>query len=275
MKEKLGLVAEIAATETPVWIFGEAGTGKALVAEQIHLHGKQSAGEFKKINCARKDLLPFDFPRFGTVFFDEIALLSRALQEEILKITRQESFISGEAGVRFVASTRHDVEKMVENGAFSKELYYKLNILPVFIPPLRDRKEDVMPMAKFFLGRFAEDIKKNIEGFTDEAQDFLLEQNWPGNARELKNVIERACIVSASILIYKNELCIYNDEGLQRVGEGRPDLKSAVDNFKAFFIEKTLEEARGNQTGAAKNLGIQRTYLSKLIKDLNINNKRY
>jgi Nif-specific regulatory protein len=271
MKEKLDLIAGIAATETPVWLFGEAGTGKEFIAEQIHGQSRRSTGEFKKIDCADKDLLPLDFPQFGTVFFDEVAMLGLPLQEELLKIVKQNS---AAAGARFIASTKHDIEEMVEAGTFTKELYYKLNILPVFIPPLRDRKEDILPLADFFLQHFARSTKKNIEGLTGEAKDFLLEQNWPGNVRELKNLIERACIVSQSCLIYKEELSVYTDTGLRRAGDGGQDLKSAVDNFKAFFIEKTLEETRGNQTEAAKKLKVQRTYLSKLVKDFNIKNKR-
>jgi Nif-specific regulatory protein len=270
MKEKLDLVAGIALTETPVWIFGEEGTGKELVAERIHLKSKRSGGVFKKINCAGNEPLPDNFLQCGTVFFDEISLLSLSSQEEVLKIIKQ----NHTASVRVIAATKADIEKMVESGAFLRELYYRLNILPIFIPPLRDRKEDIMPLSNFFLACFAKDVKKNIEGFTAEAKDFLLEQNWPGNVRELKNVIERACVLSRSVLIYKEELYIYNDSSLRRVGEGRQDLKSAVDTFKAFFIEKVLDETRGNQTEAAKILKVQRTYLSKLIKDLNIQNKR-
>jgi Nif-specific regulatory protein len=271
MKEKLNLIAGIAATETPVWIFGEGGTGKSLIAEQIHLHSLRSAGELKKINCACDAVFPLDFPQAGTVFFDEVSLLSLPAQEYLLKMVKQKS---GAAGLRFIVSTKYDIEKMVEAGTFMRELHYKLNILPVFIPPLRDRKEDILPLAFFFLEYFRKSIKKNIEGFTGGAKDFLFAQNWPGNVRELKNSIERACIVSRSILVDKEELSVYTDTGLHRVGEGQQDLKSAVDNFKAFFIGKTLEDTRGNQTEAAKKLKVQRTYLSKLIKDLNINNKR-
>jgi Nif-specific regulatory protein len=290
MKEKLLIVERIAGTNSSVWITGESGVGKALIAEQIHIKSPRGENSFIRVNCARKDLVSFSasgtfslvfdkgraihIPAGATVFFDEIACLSLPLQETILHVLNKKSEPNAplEAPLpRIIASTRSDIENMVGQGTFIRELYYKLNVLPIYIPPLRDRKEDIMPLADHFLAVFALDMKKRAEGWTSAAKEAFLSHPWTGNVRELKNVVERALLNSSSLLLDKRDDFFYtaiDGDGCDRVGECGRDLKKAVAVFKASFIRNVLQETRGNQTEAAKLLGIQRTYLSKLMKDI-------
>jgi Nif-specific regulatory protein len=292
MKEKLLIVERIAGTNSSVWITGESGVGKELIAEQIHIKSPRRENSFIKINCARKDLesfgasgsalgafsLAFDkgravhVPADSTVFFDEVSCLSLPLQETLLQLLKKKSetnFPLDASLPRIIASTKSDIEKMVGEGTFIRELYYKLNVLPIYIPPLRDRKEDIMPLADHFLALFALDMKKHAEGWTNAAKEAFLSHPWRGNVRELKNLVERALLNSSCLLLDKQDIFFYTDvDGYSRVGECGHDLKKAVDTFKASFVRNVLKETRGNQTEAAKMLGIQRTYLSKLKKDI-------
>jgi Nif-specific regulatory protein len=300
MKEKLQIVARIAGTDSSVWLIGEGGVGKELVAERIHAESGRGEKSLLKINCARSDAAPLDFEgagagetaeagagetaeagetareretadgRASTVFFDEIACLSGALQEDLLGLLKRKADSSRDGGgfflPRIIASTRHDIEKMVDEGAFNRELYYRLNVLPIFIPPLRDRKEDILPLAGHFLSESALDMKKRAPGWTDEAKEALLSHPWTGNARELKNCVERALLHSSKLLLDTADLFGYAEGGVY----GERDLKIAVGAFKASHIVRVLEQTRWNQTAAAKTMGIQRTYLSKLMKGLQI-----
>lgn len=267
MKEKLDIAARIAQTDSPVFLLGEAGVGKELFARYIYSKSKRSEQKFVHINCLKEDTDFLDlFHGTLTVFFDEISCLTLLRQQALLDAFKKKS-----GDIRIISSTKHDIEQMIAEGAFLRELYYKLNVIPIFIPPLRDRKEDILTLASYFLKNFAFEIKKDIGDFDGEAQEALIAHPWNGNVRELRNMVERASLNSDAPLIYKKDLFVYNESAYySKIGEGGYDLKRAVNAFKAFFLEKVLETARGNQTAAAKMLGIQRTYLSKLIKDLQI-----
>jgi len=158
---------------------------------------------------------------------------------------------------------------MVEKGEFRSDLYYRINVLPIYIPPLRQRPEDIPELALFFLKRYQEEIKKQFDGFSSEALEFMLSYAWPGNVRELENSIERACVIGKGNLIQKEDLFMRtSSESVEPDEEGSRNLKNAVNSFKVHFIQKVLEENNWNQTEAAKALDIQRTYLSRLIKEL-------
>jgi Nif-specific regulatory protein len=271
MKEKLLIIKSVAASNSSIWLLGAAGCGKEYVARHIHAASKQKY--FIHINCAAaaRDEGSFScFTENSTIFLDEISCLPLRAQDELLTILNKKS-----ACGRFIASTKSDIEKMITEDRFLRELYYKLNVLPIFIPPLCDRREDIIPLAEYLLRSLALESKQNVEGFTSEAKEALLAYNWPGNIRELKNTIERAMLkkavatVADSPLLYKEDLFDYNIFSFGRFGVDI-SLREAVDFFKAFFIEKTLNDMRGNKTAAAKKLDIERTYLSKLIKDLKI-----
>ncbi|MDR3191816.1 MAG: sigma 54-interacting transcriptional regulator, partial [Treponema sp.] len=172
--------------------------------------------------------------------------------------------------VRILAATNKDIEALVEKGEFRRDLYYRLNVLPIYIPPLRQRPEDIPALAEFFLKKFIRETKKQFDGFSGEAMEAMLSYSWPGNIRELENCVERACVIGRNPLIRKEDLFL-NIGGDEDAGGDR-SLKTAINAFKAHFIQKVLEENRWNQTEAARALDIQRTYLSRLIKELDIMN---
>jgi len=294
MVEILALCRKYASTDSAVLVTGENGTGKELIAEYIHEQSGRSKGPLVRINCAAlpESLLEaelfghvrgaftdasshkmgrFEQAQGGTLFLDEIGTVSPLLQSKLLRVLQTKCIerVGGshsiELDVRIVAATNSDLEKDIERGIFREDLYYRLNVLPVHLPPLRERKEDVPLLAGFFLREMNTRFGKAIEGFEPDALEVLRRHDWPGNVRQLKNVIERAVLLGAGNRLRVDDL----GEGCE--AEPLPsDLKSAVQGYKAALIERTLLEVGGNQTKAARLLGIQRTYLSKLIKELNI-----
>jgi Nif-specific regulatory protein len=175
--------------------------------------------------------------------------------------------------VRILAATNKDIEALVDKGEFRSDLYYRLNVLPIYVPPLRQRSEDIPELAEFFLKKCIREIKKQFAGFSNDAMEAMLSYSWPGNIRELENSIERACVIGKNSWIRKEDLFpeLGNEAGTDE-GEGDRNLKTAINVFKTHFIQKVLEENNWNQTEAAKSLDIQRTYLSRLIKEFNIMN---
>jgi Nif-specific regulatory protein len=167
---------------------------------------------------------------------------------------------------------------MVQKGEFRSDLYYRLNVLPLFIPPLRQRTEDIPELARFFLSKFTRFNKRQFKGFSESALEALLTYSWPGNIRELENCVERACVTANGKWIQKEDLSLELEGGSPKFGipgsgspKGGRSLKAAEKVFKANFIRKVLDENGWNQTETAKALDIQRTYLSRLIKELNLN----
>jgi Nif-specific regulatory protein len=306
--EKMAMIDRIAKTDSSVLILGESGVGKELFAEQIHLRSPRSRKPFVRVNCAAipEGLLESEFfghikgaftnaiqtrrGRFemadgGTIFLDEIGDLPLALQAKLLRVIQQKTFekvgsdVSVTVDVRILAATNRDVEKLVGEWQFRSDLYYRLNVLPMFIPPLRQRPEDIPELASFFLKNAVKKTKRDLEGFSDEAMQSLLSYSWPGNIRELQNCVERACVIGKGKWIEREDLFLDSSSGGngsrheqdgQRDGEGSRSLKNAINVFKSHYIQKVLEEHKWNQTEAAKALDIQRTYLSRLIKELAI-----
>jgi Nif-specific regulatory protein len=296
--EKLEIIDRVAKTDSSVLILGESGVGKELFAEQIHLRSPRSQAPFVRVNCAAipEGLLEselfghvkgaftnaisnrqgrFEMADGGTIFLDEIADIPLALQAKLLRVIQERTFekvgsdVSITVDVRILAATNKDVEAQVEQGAFRSDLYYRLNVLPLYIPPLRQRPEDIPELASFFLKKFMAETKKQFEGFSTAAMETMLSYSWPGNIRELENCVERACVIGKGKWIQQGDLFL----NAQAVPEGGDrNLKNAINSFKAHFIRKVLEENNWNQTESAKDLDIQRTYLSRLIKELGIMN---
>lgn len=293
MAEVLMLCRKYASTDSTVLVTGENGTGKELVAEYLHQHSPRSQGPLVRVNCAAlpEPLLEselfghvrgaftdavadragkFEQAQGGTLFLDEIGTLPLMLQSKLLRVlqTKTVQRVGGnhtvELDVRIVAATNADLDQAIDTGAFRQDLYYRLNVLPLRIPPLRDRPEDIGPLAGYFLKEMNRRFHKAFEGFTPEAIEALRAHRWPGNVRQLQNTVERAVVLGLGPRLSVSEL------GLEAPDEGPADLKVAVQRFKAGLIERTLSENGHNQTKAAQKLGIQRTYLSKLIKELNI-----
>jgi Nif-specific regulatory protein len=171
---------------------------------------------------------------------------------------------------RIIAATNKDIEKEVQEKRFRADLFYRLNVLPVYIPPLRERKEDIPLLADYFLSKFKMETKKQIKGFTKEAMDLLLSYSWPGNVRELENAIERSVVISQSEYITPDAFILNSFSRTHEDDYMGKTLKEAITMFKKKFITKTLKAQGWKQTKTAKALNIQRTYLSRLIKELNI-----
>jgi Nif-specific regulatory protein len=302
MKEKIDLLDRIARTESSVLLLGESGVGKELFAEQIHLRSDRKNAPFVRVNCAAlpEGLLEselfghvkgaftdaianrrgrFELADGGTIFLDEIGDVSLRLQAKLLRVLQEKSFErvgaseSVHADVRIVAATNKDIETQVEKGEFRSDLYYRLNVLPIYVPPLRQRKEDISALAEFFFRRSCREMNKKLLGFTDSAMGMMLSYSWPGNIRELENAIERAVVISREQRIGISDLLLGPGAGQTDEFVGK-SLKEGLTNFKRHFIKKALEESRWNQTEAARVLDIQRTYLSRLIKELAITNTK-
>lgn len=287
MLDIISVVTKIAPTNSPVLIHGEIGVGKSLVAEQIHLKSFRHNDLFVRIDCFSKsnqllesenlgdgsnqkneDIL--NLSSKGTIFFDDIGYLSLDFQKKIL-----DSIQNGLCSARIVASTSVDLESKVNDGSFLRELYYRLSTLPINIPALRYRKEDIEPLALYFCEIFSKKMKKKFTGFTQNALEMLYDYYWQGNVRELKNTIERACILGQPPIIHgvdlrlgvKNEV-VFDNQSIESSSDNT--LKTALHNFKKNFVIQVLDNVSWNQTEAAKIMGIQRTYLSKLMSDLDI-----
>ena len=290
MLDILSVISKIAPTNSPVLILGENGVGKSLVAEQVHLKSLRRDELFVRVNCFSDSEYSLESEIFdstsnsnqdnkqgslklasnGTVFFEEIGYLSLSLQNRLLSYMQ-----SNEYNVRILASTSLDLESNVSEGSFLKELYYRLNVLPLNIPALRYRKEDIEPLAMNFCEIFSKKNKKEFTGFSQNALKMLYDYYWIGNVRELKNAIERACILGEPPVIqgFDLRLNITNDDLYQtQCVEYEPDktLKTALHKFKKNFVMQILDSVSWNQTEASKIMGIQRTYLSKLMSDLDI-----
>jgi Nif-specific regulatory protein len=302
--EKLEVIDRIARTDSSVLILGESGVGKELFAERIHQRSPRSQGAFVRVNCAAlpEGLLEselfghvkgaftsavqtrrgrFEMADGGTIFLDEIGDLPLNLQAKLLRVIQQKSFekvgsdVSVTVDVRILAATNKDIEVLVKRGEFRGDLYYRLNVLPLFIPPLRQRPEDIPELAAFFLSKFTAAVPGKYQGFSQEAMDAMLAYSWPGNVRELENCVERACVIGRGPWISDEDLFQKSAaRPAPRESAGTRSLKNALNVFKAQFIRKVLEEHRWNQTEAARALDIQRTYLSRLIKELTITNPK-
>lgn len=312
MLDLVGTVNEVAQTNISVLILGESGVGKELFAEQLHLKSDRADKSFVRVNCAAlsPQLLEselfghvkgaftnavsnrtgrFEAADGGTIFLDEVGELPLDLQGKLLRVLQAKSFEkvgSSETisvDVRIVAATNRDLEAMVQEGKFRQDLFYRLNVLPIHVPPLRNRKEDIEPLATFFCHKFSGEVKKNFVGFSEDALKALHAYYWPGNVRELENTIERACVLGKPPIIRADDLRLQSTGITSQPGSQQDDivydldlsgddrsLKTAVNKFKKAYITRILDETSWNQTEAGKILGIQRTYVSRLLNELHI-----
>ena len=301
----IDVVNQVAKTNSSVLILGESGVGKELFAEQIHLKSSRAKKPFVRVNCAALSPLLLESELFGhvkgaftdaisnrkgrfemadggTIFLDEIVELPLDLQVKLLRVIQSKNFErvgSSETitvDVRIVAATNRDIEKMVQEGSFRSDLYYRLNVLPIYVPPLRQRREDIEPLAMFFLRKFSVETKKHFINFSQQALEALYSYFWPGNVRELENTIERACVLGTPPTINVSDLRLNTkksteDNYVSNVEEDEDKtLKTAINKFKKSYVTKILEQTSWNQTEAGKILGIQRTYVSRLINELGI-----
>jgi two-component system NtrC family response regulator len=294
MAEVLSLVARVAPSQSTVLIRGESGTGKGLLARVIHHHSGRSARPFLTLNCAAipENLLEselfghekgaftgasalhlgkFEQAHGGTLFLDEIGDLSPALQSKVLRAVQDRAFerVGGSktitVDVRLISATHQDLEQRIREQRFREDLYYRLNVVSLFLPPLRDRKEDIPILLDHFLKKFGKANGKEDLEISREARDLLLRYNYPGNIRELENLVERAVVLCRGRLITTREVPFHLKDG---VGEGGAPLPPAdlpltdrLDALEKTLIQQALEAAEGVQTRAAEKLGISERVL--------------
>jgi two-component system NtrC family response regulator len=297
-----------------VLLLGESGTGKELFARAIHTHSQRAARHFVGLDCstlspsvleselfghvkgaftgAVKDKAGiFEVANDGTLFLDEIANLTLEVQGKLLRVMDTHEYKPVGASrfkktnVRIIAATNRDLKAMVEADKFREDLFYRLNVFPIFIPPLRERKEDIPRLAYHFLRVFCRETGKKIEGFSDDALETLVNQQWPGNVRQLKNIIERLVIMADRKLLDRSHLLEHlhrkRINGGNSVPETLEELK-AVRKYlidvkfgeleKAFLI-KALKTCQGNVTQAAAKVGMQRPNFHALMKKHRISAK--
>jgi len=307
MKKIIDLVKKIAPTDSPVLIQGESGTGKEVIAKTIWFHSRRKALPFFALNCStfsenliESELFGHEKGAFtgayqtklgivevanrGTLFLDEIAEMPLSLQAKLLRFLDSGEFrrVGGtrnlKADVRIIAATNRDLNEMVRKGEFRQDLYYRLNVINIYLPPLRERRDDIPALSEYFLRKFSMKLSKSMKGFTPDAIEALLNYEWPGNVRELENVIERAVILSEGEDITRELLSLTGydnkDKGTsggenKSYGEGSEDIYS-LDKMERLHILRVLQEVRGNRSVASKLLGIDRKTLYLKLKKYGI-----
>jgi len=298
MVKLLETVAQVAPSEATVLITGESGTGKEMIAGAIHFNSPRKDGPFVKINCAAitESLLESELfghekgaftgahrrkeGRFrqahgGSLFLDEISEMSLSMQVKLLRVLqeREISRVGGEevikVDVRLVAATNKDLLREMGAGGFREDLYYRLNVLTLNLPPLKERREDIPLLAQHFLEIFSEKNRKQIKGFTPQAMDQMLKHDWPGNVRELMNAVERGVVLSRSEYLGEREMpLILTDAsmGKEAFSQHAIPAELPLDEVEKATILKTLESTGGNKSEAARKLGITRRTLHKKLK---------
>jgi two-component system response regulator GlrR len=293
MRNVLDAVSRIAKTESTVLLLGESGTGKDLVARLIHLAGSRQEKPFVAVNCAalpegllESTLFGHEKGAFsgafrsakglfvqadgGTIFLDEIGDMPLSIQAKVLRVLQERCFYPvgseklTEVDVRVVTATNKDLEEQVKKGLFREDLYYRVHVIPVRLPPLRERKEDIPGLVDHFLEEFRQQTGKEIKGLTPHAMQRLMFYDWPGNVRELKNVIEYAVAMSDKDRI--TEDLILSTKGLVVTEEKLQPLKEARDAFEKTYLTYLLQTAGGNVSEAARLAGKYRADLYVLLK---------
>ncbi|MDI6731081.1 MAG: sigma-54 dependent transcriptional regulator [Candidatus Margulisbacteria bacterium] len=301
MKSIFEIIATVAKTDSRVLITGESGTGKELVARTIHAQSRRAKQPFVAVNCAaipdnllESELFGFERGAFtgamerktgkfeiadnGTIFLDEIGCMSPTMQAKLLRVI-QEGQIDRVGGgfpisidVRILAATNLDVKQAIADKQFREDLYYRMNVIPIHMPPLRERKDDIPLFIKYFLEKFNKEMNRRIQSFDRSALLSFQKYHWPGNVRELQNIVERLVALSSGPTISEEEVeRTLNFFYSETPSVDNEHLDGAMTNFEKFYIKKALGETEGNKTKAAKMLGIARTTLLSKISSLRLN----
>ncbi len=299
MRTVYRFVSRVAASDSTVLITGESGTGKELVARAIHRNSPRAQKPFVAINCAaltetllESELFGHEKGAFtgalqqkrgklevadgGTVFLDEMGELAPSLQAKLLRALQEREFerVGGTRAVhidvRVIAATNRDLAESVKAGAFRQDLYYRLNVVSIEMPPLRERREDIPLLASYFAARAGERSKRHVLGVSPEARACLINYEWPGNVRELENAIERAVVLGSSDFILPEDLPEAVLETVQPAGVNIAQYHEAVAQAKKQVILRAVEQAGGSYTEAAKLLGVHPNYLHRLIRNMNL-----
>jgi len=299
MKHTVDLAKKAASSNATVLLLGESGTGKEIFARAIHNWSERKGQPFVTINCVglSKDLLEselfgheqgaftgahhlkkgkMELAHGGTVFLDEAGDISPELQTKLLRFLQERDFerVGGTKSItvdiRIIAATNRDLEASIKEGLFREDLYHRLNVVPITLPPLRERKEDIPPLSQYFLQKYSKETRKHFSEITQEAKEKLLTYDWPGNVRELGNVIERAIVLGAGPNISIEDL---PDIFATIKTETVPDdfsYNGAMNAARRDVVLKALTQTQGNRLAAAKLLGLNAKYFLRLIKSLGI-----
>lgn len=305
MKDIFKIVRQVANTRSTVLIMGESGTGKELIARAIHYHSPRKNHPFVTINCAaipdtlieselfghekgaftnaiERKLGRFEIAHQGTLFLDEIGELSLMTQAKILRFLEEKEFnrVGGsktiKVDVRLIAATNKDLPQQVKKGEFREDLFYRINVVPILLPPLRERKEDIPLLIDHFIKKFNSENQKNVKGVTPEALEAMINYDWPGNVRELENLIERVVALTQNEYIHPEELpipftSISRTNGLKEsVLSGRLSFTKAEEEFEREIILDALRRTKFVQSHAAELLGISRRILKYKMDKLGI-----
>jgi Nif-specific regulatory protein len=299
IREVLQFISKVAPTDSTVLLSGESGTGKELAARAIHLNSKRADKTFMAVNCAalaesllESELFGHEKGSFtgammqkkgrleiadgGTVFLDEIGELSPALQVKLLRVLQEREFerVGGtraiKVDIRLITATNKNLEESIANGSFRQDLYYRLNVVNLEMPPLRERPEDIPLLANYFAAKYAERCNRRIIGIAAEAQARLAGYYWPGNVRELENAIERAVVLGATDRILLEDLPESILESEPAAATPGTKYHEAVAETKRQIILSAMQQAKGSYTEAAKLLGVHPNYLHRLVRNLNL-----
>ncbi|MDY6836666.1 MAG: sigma-54 dependent transcriptional regulator [Thermodesulfobacteriota bacterium] len=306
MLKVYSLIKKVADTKANVLVLGESGTGKELVAQAIHANSARKEKPFVVINCGGipEHLLEselfgymkgaftgaysdkpglFEVAQGGTIFLDEIGELPPLLQVKLLRVIQEKAFrrVGGSkditVDVRIIAATNRDLEKKVEDGSFREDLYYRLHVIPVHIPPLRERKEDIPVLTRHFIERYSREFEKEIKKISAYAMELLMGYRFPGNVRELENIIERSVALETSNIVLPENLVLSKDDGHSQrslLDMDLPDegisLNEEMAKIETAFIKKALDKAKGSKSKAAELLSVSLDSLRYRLEKLDL-----
>jgi DNA-binding NtrC family response regulator len=311
MQEIYRVIAKVAMTDSTVLIYGQSGTGKELIARAIHFNSPRREKQFVPVDCAvlSENLLEselfghvrgsftgavttkpglFEVADGGTVFLDEVGNISLSIQAKLLRVLQEREFtpVGGtkakKVDIRLIAATNKDLEKMIKEEVFREDLYYRLNIVPIDLPTLKERQEDIPLLAVHFLKKYAEEMGKTIKGFTAEAMEKMMRYPWPGNIRELENVIERTVVMIDDEMVRVEHLILPGKQEKEILGNQIPltseELKEikkqmrekAVEEIERAFVLSALERHQWNVTRAAEEVGMLRPNFQALMRKYNL-----
>jgi DNA-binding NtrC family response regulator len=300
MNDVVQMAKKVAQSDTTVLLLGESGTGKDLLARSIHNWSVRRDKVFVAVNCValseellESELFGHEKGAFtgassqkrgkmevadgGTVFLDEIGDMKPGLQAKLLRFLQNREFdrVGGtrtvKVNVRVIAATNRDLQQAVKDGAFRSDLFYRLNVVNITLPPLRDRREEIPQLAELFLKKYCHEAKKPMMRISGPAMNVLTRYSWPGNVREVQNAIERAVVLKSGEVITPEDFSLQPMDLSKDVPEGQGlHFHESVEHHKLQIIKRALAQAGGSQTGAAELLGLQRTYLARLMKQMDL-----
>jgi len=302
IKEAIETAKKVSATASTILLLGESGTGKEIFARSIHRWSPRSKRPFVVVNCvALRDELceselfghekgaftgayqlkrgKLEIANGGTVFLDEIGDFKPELQAKLLRVLQEREFerVGGtepiQVDIRILAATNRDLQKAVYENQFREDLFFRLNVVSISLPPLRERREDIPLFTEFFIRRFCAMVEKPVMKISAEAMDYLTRYHWPGNVRELANLIERAVVLAKGDEITPGDFPLQSTPAHGEENRLEKPYHEAVRSYEREVIQHALQRTGGSQAKAAELLGLQRTYLARLIKKLNINNE--